>query len=121
MDPTRKYIKYRLYRNHTSIYGLSFVKDLEKLGRDLARTMIVDNLQDNFRLQPNNGIPIKTWNDDMNDNELNHLCKFLKQLYTCQIKDVRYIIKSVREEFNMKMKKNAIYPYTYIDFNKFFN
>ena len=50
MDPTRKYIKYRLYRNHTSIYGLSFVKDLEKLGRDLARTMIVDNLQDNFQI-----------------------------------------------------------------------
>ena len=120
MDPTRKYIKYRLYRNHTSIYGLSFVKDLEKLGRDLARTMIVDNLQDNFRLQPNNGIPIKTWNDDMNDNELNHLCKFLKQLYTSQVKDVRYIIKSLREEINSKLKKNIPYPNSQIDFNRFF-
>ena len=120
MDPNRKYIKYSLYRHHISIYGLSFVKDLNKLGRDIERIIIVDNLQDNFKLQPYNGIPIKTWNDDMNDNELNYLCKFLKQLYTSQVKDVRYIIKSLREEINSKLKKNIPYPNSQIDFNRFF-
>ena len=119
MDPTRKYIKYRLYRNHTSIYGLSFVKDLNKLGRDIERTIIVDNLQDNFKLQPYNGIPIKTWNDDMNDNELCYLCSFLKKLYTFNIKDVRWVIKSLREEIKLKMKKNVVHPYMNIDFNKY--
>jgi CTD small phosphatase-like protein 2 len=120
MDPNRKYIKYRLYRHHTSIYGISFVKDLNKLGRDIERIIIVDNLQDNFKLQPYNGIPIKTWNDDMNDNELYYLCSFLKKLYTFNIKDVRCVIKNLSEDINMKMKSNVVYPYMNIDFNKYF-
>ena len=96
------------------------MKDLEKLGRDLSRLIIVDNLEDNFRLQPDNGIPIKTWNDDMNDNELYYLYKFLKQLHTFQIRDIRHVIKNVREEINSKIKKGVAYPFSHINFNKFF-
>lgn len=31
------------------------------LGRPLQTTLIVDNLENNFRLHPNNGILIKSW------------------------------------------------------------
>ena len=41
-----------------AVCGITFCKDLSKIGRDLSRTIIVDNLADNYKLQPNNGIPI---------------------------------------------------------------
>jgi len=45
-----KNIKYRLYRHHASPDGLSFVKDLSKIGRDLSKMIIIDNLAENFKL-----------------------------------------------------------------------
>ena len=42
-------------------WGPIFVKDLSRLGRDLDRTLIVDNVQENFMLQPNHGIFIFPW------------------------------------------------------------
>jgi len=43
------------------------VKDLSLLGRDINKTIIIDNISDNFILQPDNGIFISTWYDDMRD------------------------------------------------------
>ena len=60
-------IKYRLYRQHTSPYGQLIAKDLSKIGRDLAKSILIDNVADNFALQPDNGIFIKTWYEDMSD------------------------------------------------------
>ena len=45
-----KRIKYRLYRQHASPKGPVFVKDLSRIGRDLAKTIIVDNVAENFQL-----------------------------------------------------------------------
>jgi len=36
----------------------SYVKDISKIGRDLNKTIIVDNMAENFKLQPDNGIYI---------------------------------------------------------------
>ena len=44
------------------------LKDLSKLGRDLKKTIIIDNLSDNFRLTPENGICIPDFIDDFEDN-----------------------------------------------------
>jgi TFIIF-interacting CTD phosphatase-like protein len=53
-------------------------QDLSRLGRDLERTLLVDNVADNFCLQPDNGILIKTWYDDMEDTQLYELIPLLK-------------------------------------------
>ena len=43
-------------------------KDLNNLGRKLERTIIVDNLAENFMATtPNNGIWVESWYDDMQD------------------------------------------------------
>lgn len=63
-------ISHRLYRQHTINFEGRYLKDLSRLGRSLQKTIIVDNLEGNFSLQPANGIAIKTWYDDPRDTAL---------------------------------------------------
>ena len=119
LDPNKKYIKYRLYRQHTSISGISFVKDLSKLGRDLNKVIIIDNLSDNFKLQPNNGLSIKTWLDDMNDTQLIDIGDFLKNLIEKKPFDVRNILQKVNEEVGRREKKNNLNPYKNLSIDKY--
>jgi len=70
-------ISYRLYRQHTNLCGNVYQKDLSRLGRDLSKTLIVDNNAENFQLQPDNGIYIKSWYDDPDDSALLHLAPLL--------------------------------------------
>ena len=67
---TEGHIKHRLYRCHTICYNGFYVKDLSKIGRDLSKTLIIDNNSENFQLQPDNGIYIKSWYNEPNDNAL---------------------------------------------------
>ncbi len=64
LDPTGEMIKHRLYRQHIILVDGQCIKDLSRLGRPLTRTIIVDNLSENFKRQPFNGIEIKTWKSD---------------------------------------------------------
>ena len=75
-----KNVSYRLYRHHASFEGNGYAKDLSKLGRDLSKVIIVDNIAENFRLQPDNGIFIKTWYEDQEDTALMELAPLLKGL-----------------------------------------
>lgn len=47
IDPVNV-ISYRLYWDHTSPSTGTYIKDLSKLGRDLAFTIIIDNSAENF-------------------------------------------------------------------------
>lgn len=55
-----------------------YIKDLSKLGRPLQKTIIVDNVAENFSKQPDNGIFIKSWFDDTSDTALIELAPLLK-------------------------------------------
>ena len=75
------YFDYRLYRIHTTIIDNDFVKDLSKLGRDLNKTIIVDNMPQNFKKQPGNGINIRPfWGKDNDDRALLDLLVILKEI-----------------------------------------
>lgn len=54
-----------------------YLKDLSLLGRDITKMIIVDNVAENFRSQPDNGIFIKSWFDDEEDNALDQLTPLL--------------------------------------------
>ncbi len=91
-------IKYRLYRQHTSQNGPFLVKDLSLLGRDLTKTIIIDNISDNFILQPDNGIFISTWYDDMSDNFLKEITPLLVELVEKRVPDVRSGMRTYRDQ-----------------------
>lgn len=53
------------------------IRDLSKLGRELSKVIIVDNIEDNFYLQRDNGLLIKSWDGDIQDTELKDMTKVL--------------------------------------------
>ena len=86
------YCSYRLFREHCSIMGVTYIKDLNKLGRDLKDVIIVDNSPLSYSFNKENGIPILTWFYDKNDRELFNLLPILEFLST--VNDVRDYIKN---------------------------
>ena len=98
MDKERNLIQYRLYRQHTSLENGSNVKDIEKLGRDLSKVIIIDNISENFSKQSDNGIFITPWMGDPNDTELYELIPILKEISVKKVKDVRVILRRFRDK-----------------------
>lgn len=51
---------------------------MSKLGRDLDKVIFIDNMIENFKLNPHNGIEISSWIDNIRDTELYDIGKIVK-------------------------------------------
>ena len=106
LEQHKKYFDYRLYRVHTIIIDNDFVKDLSKLGRDLSRILIVDNMEQNYKLQKNNGITIRPfWGKDNEDSALIDLLDILIKIAEKNL-DVRTGLKLFKEDIISKVTSN---------------
>ena len=79
LDAT-KTISWRLFRRHCYAFQGNYVKDLTCLGRDLKKTVIVDNSPFSYAFHPQNAFPITSFIDNPNDNELLNAIPYLREL-----------------------------------------
>ena len=103
IEKDKKYFDKILYKEHTTLIEDVFVKDLSKLGRDLSKVIIIDNLPQSFKLQKENGILIKTFDgENKNDNKLKELIPILKKA-TFDKNDVRIELMKMKKEIILKI------------------
>ena len=97
----KKYFEKRLYREHTTQFGTKYIKELSKLGRDLTKVIIVDNLSQCFKCNTENGILISSFfGEDENDKALIELQKILIKIYYDKDDVRKSLVKYEYEIFN---------------------
>ena len=104
IEEKNKYFDYNLYREHLTFIGKEFIKDLSKLGRDIKKVIVVDNIANNYKLNPENGIQILPFFGENNDdNVLEELKKILILFYKDKLEDLRIGIKRYRKDIINKI------------------
>jgi Dullard-like phosphatase family protein len=91
------------YRQHCTVHpattgkGKIYVKDLEKLGFPLDRTILVDNNPRSFQSQPDNGLLVKSFYGDARDDTLGAVVEMLatahEEIFAREQSDVRLFLK----------------------------
>jgi len=110
IEKDEKYFSYRLYRESATFLNEQYYKDLNKLGRDLKKIIIVDDKQINMKLQEENGIIIKpfiTENEEgKNDFILYDLINILTKIAKDKPNDIRESLKKYKNEIYNKISNN---------------
>ena len=105
IEEKKKLFDYNLYREHCTLVGREFIKDISNIGRDIQKIIMVDYLEDNLRFNVSNGILIKPYNGESNkdDRVLFELKKLLILFLKLGYKDIRTAIKSYKKEIYDKI------------------
>ncbi|XP_073402713.1 CTD small phosphatase-like protein 2-A isoform X3 [Dendrobates tinctorius] len=90
LDPQKKLIRHRLYQEHCVCVSGRYVKDLNVLDRDLAKTVALDTLTYTLPFHLTNRVPVRRWSGNQSDNELLTLLPVLEQM--THMEDVRLYI-----------------------------
>ena len=106
IEQDEKYFDARLYRQHTIACGKDIVKDISRIGRPLDKILIVENMPQNYRLQKENGILIKSfYGEDIYDTALVSLGDILMKIAN-EFNDVRKGIAKYKNEILNKVSSN---------------
>ena len=110
IEKDEKYFSYRLYRESATFLNEQYYKDLNKLGRDLKKIIIVDDKQINIKLQEENGIIIKPFITEdeggKKDFILYDLINILIKIAKEKPNDIRECLKKYKNEIYNKISNN---------------
>ena len=102
IEKNKKYFKKRLYRENCVLIGSAYVKDISKLGRDLSKVIIIDNDLACFYLQQENGILIRPFvgnKNEENDKVLDNLYYILMNIIKKPFNDIRIELEKLIPKF----------------------
>ena len=102
-----KYFDYNFFREHSIIYGNDFTKDISRIGRDMKKIIIVDNFEENFKLNKKNGIKIAPYYGDDNDTVLFELKKLIIIFYKQKYEDLTLALNDYANEIKKKISKEV--------------
>ena len=106
IEQEENYFDARLYRQHTVAYGKDIVKDISRIGRPLDKICIVENMPQNYRLQKENGILIKSfYGEDIYDTALFSLGDILMKIAN-EFNDIRKGIAKYKNEILNNVTSN---------------
>ncbi|KRY53996.1 CTD small phosphatase-like protein 2 [Trichinella britovi] len=98
IDPEHKYFSYSYCRPDCAQVDHEFVKDLSILGRDLSKTVIMDDNMMSFCCHIDNGILVEPWDGDAKDRELKTMMRIFHEIVDSNVEDVRPFL---RERFQL--------------------
>ena len=110
IESKEKIFDYNFGREHCVLCDNILVKDISLIGRDLSNTIIVDDNENSFKLNEENGIKISKFEgyqgNNKNDNALFELEKILILIYKGNYNDIRLALKDFEYEIKNKLNIN---------------
>ncbi|OAF67312.1 hypothetical protein A3Q56_04983 [Intoshia linei] len=70
----------RLFRESCVQNSGNFIKDLNDLGRNISRVVIIDNSPISYLYHPENAVSVTSWFDDPDDRELLNILPLMEEL-----------------------------------------
>ncbi|XP_022593874.1 CTD small phosphatase-like protein 3 isoform X1 [Seriola dumerili] len=104
LDPQRKLFRHRLYQDECSCVLGHYIKDLSHLGRDLTKTVVLDNAPHTYPYHLMNTIPIKSWSGESADRELQKLIPYMEKLSAAE--DFREVLKKRKDHFHRLLSED---------------
>ena len=101
IEKNRPLFDYNLYRDHCVLVGNRFIKDISRIGRDMTKIIMIDDVPENLENHIENGILILPFDGESgseDDRVLFELKKLLRLFYSAGFEDLRNAIKSFRNE-----------------------
>ncbi|XP_035508621.1 CTD small phosphatase-like protein 2-A [Morone saxatilis] len=104
LDPQRKLFRHRLYQDDCACVLGHYIKDLNILGRDLAKTVVLDNAPHTYPYHLMNTVPIKSWSGESADRELQKLVPSMEKLSAAE--DFREVLKKRKDHFHRLLSED---------------
>ena len=104
IESQKTYFDYKFTREHSILYENTLVKDISLIGRDVSKVIIIDDDENCFKLNKENGIKIKGFSgNNKNDNVLFELKKILILIYKNNYDDIRVALKDFSNDIKSKI------------------
>ena len=103
IESEKTYFDYYLNRENCILYENNLIKDISLIGRDISKIIIVDDDENCFNLNKENGIKISDFNGNNNDNIFFELKKILILIYKKNYDDIRIALKDFYNDIKNKI------------------